>query len=114
MKVKKSDVAEIVKGTFPEYKGRKFLVRASEQVTFSDLNFSGGTRNQYRACAIDGASVESKFNMNSPAPWANPFEGKRIELPAGFLIVEHSVFCGQDCGLTIYANPADMPKLLAA
>lgn len=114
MKVKKSQVAQIMLGTFPDYKGRKFSVQAAERVTFRDLNWSGGTRNQYRACGLDGTSIESKHNLNGPAPWVNPFEGKQIELPAGALIVEHSHFCGTDCGLTIYANPADMPKLLNA
>jgi hypothetical protein len=112
MKVRKSDVAAIVKATFPNYKGRKFAVRPSETVMFTDLNYSGGTRNQYRACTLEGEAIEAKHNVNAPAPWHNPFEGKRIELPAGNVIVEHAMFCGQDCGLTIYVNPADMPRML--
>jgi hypothetical protein len=114
MKVKKSDIAGIVKATFPEYKGRKFGLRPVETVMFTDLNYSGGTRNKYRACTTSGESIESKFNLNAMPPWANPFEGKRVELPAGAVVVEHSMFCGQDCGLTVYVNPADMPKMLNA
>ena len=26
--------------------------------------------------------------------------------------VRHSIFCGKDWGLTIYVNPANMPKLI--
>lgn len=114
MKVRKPDVAPLVTATFPDYTGRKFRVEAVESVLFSDLNYSGGTRNQFRACTIDGQSIESKFNLNQPPPWANPFEGKRVELPAGAVVVEHSMFCGKDCGLTIYVNPADMPRTLMA
>ena len=113
IKVSRKEVFAVVNATFPNYKGRKFRIQPAEAVGFYDLNWSGGTRNQYRACAIDGSPIDSKYNLNSPAPWNNPFEGKRIELPMDVVIVEHSMFCGKDVGLRIYVNPANMPRLLA-
>lgn len=112
--VTRKQVPAIVNATFPGYKGRKIGVKAVESVTFIDVNWSGGTRSQYRACALDGTPTERQPNMGAMPPWANPFEGKTVALPAGFVIVEHVMFCGKDLGLRIYVNPADMPKLLPA
>ena len=37
-----------------------------------------------------------------------------IPIPPGAVVVKHTYFCGKDCGLTIYINPADMPAQLTA
>ena len=113
--VKRKDVAQIVAATFPDYKGRKFRIEPRATVTFSNLNWDGGTRSQYRTCTLDGSqSLGRADRYNAQAPWANALEGKTIPIPAGALIVEHAMFCGKDAGLYIYVNPQDMPKLLAS
>lgn len=50
--------------------------------------------------------------FSAPAPWINPVEGKTVELSPEVLIVEHSIFCGKDSGITVYVHPSVMPKLL--
>jgi hypothetical protein len=112
IKVKRAAVRQLVEATFPEYTGLKFRIEAAESVTLYDLNYSGGTRNQYRGCLIDGTPAKRADHFNQCAPWNNPAEGAIIPLPEGAVIVEHSMFCGSDTGLTFYVNPANMPRLL--
>ena len=108
MKINKSQVHDILKATFPEYRGRTFKVEFAPTITFHDTNWGGGTKNTYVAIATDGRTAR----LNVPAPWLNTVEGKTMELPLNILIVKHTVFCGKDLGITIYAHPAHMPKWL--
>ena len=114
VKVSRRDVDAIVRATFPDYRGRKLRVAAAETVTLHDLNWSGGTRAQYRSCTLAGRFLGGADKFNAQAPWANDGEGVALPVPAGSCLVEHSIFCGHDCGLTIFVNPADMPKYLPA
>ncbi len=112
--VKRQDVAQIVRATFPNYKGRKFRIEPASSVTLYDLNWSGGTRNQYRTCTLAGESLGGADKYNTQAPWANQAEGKDVPVPPGAVVVQHADFCGKDLGLRIYVNPVDMPTLLPA
>lgn len=114
IKAKKSEIRALLAATFPEYAGRTFKIEPAKTVTFWNLNWSGGTRSQFRACSITGQKGGTMDRYNAAAPWNNPAEGKTIELPAGAVIAEHSEFCGKDCGVTFYINPADLPALLPA
>lgn len=110
IKVRKAQVKALVDVTFPEYRGRSFQVEFTDTVTFYDTNWGGGTRNYYRAVRLDNGKVGS---FPSFAPWNNPIEGKRIELPENVVIVAHVIFCGQDLGLRFYAHPS-LNRLLTA
>jgi hypothetical protein len=114
IQVKKADVASIVAATFPEYRGRKIKLAAVEKTSLHDLNWSGGSRSVYRSCTTDGLYIGSSAKANAVAPWVNAAEGQTVPIPQGAVLVRHSMFCGKDTGLTIYVNPADMPKLLPA
>lgn len=108
------DVREIVKATFPDYKRKKVIIQASETVTFFDLNWSGGTKSEYRACTVEGRPLPSNYNMGGPAPWNNPFEGMTVNLPPGAVIVKGGYFCGKVSLLYIHVHPSNMPKLLTS
>ena len=108
MKLNKAQVKPILEKTFPDYKGRKYSIEFVPTVTFYDTNWGGGTRNVYRFVRSDGAVG----CMNIPAPWINVIEGRTVDIPVDVLVVKHAVFCGQDLGITIYANPVHMPKWL--
>lgn len=110
IKITSKQAKPIVNITFPDYKGRKFSVKFSPTVTFYDTNWSGGTCNKYAFVRSDGKMA----TFAPPAPWMNPIEGATVDLPDDVLVVEHSYFCGQDCGITIYANPVNLPKWLPA
>ncbi len=110
--VTRKDVPAIVNNTFPDYRGRKIKIRPADKVTLHDLNWSGGSRSQYRTCTIAGYAIGSADRYNMAAPWAHQAEGASVPIPQGVVVVRHSIFCGKDTGLTIYVNPADMPKLI--
>ena len=107
-----SDVPNLIRGTFPTWKGKKVRLQAAETVTISNLNWGGGTRSQYRACTLSGQPTGNADAANQTAPWNNPVEGKPVQIPTGHVLVEHSIFCGKDAGLTIYVHPQDMPRYL--
>ena len=110
MKVKKAQVKDILKATFPEYRGRTFKVEFAPTITFHDTNWGGGTKNTYAIIGSDGRTAR----LSVPAPWINPVEGKTVEMPTNALVVKHTVFCGKDLGITIYASPVHLPKWLTA
>lgn len=110
MKLTRKQAKPILEKSFPEYNGRTISLEFVDHVTFYDTNWGGGTRNKYHAVRADGRTSR----LVVPAPWVNPVEGKTIDLPEGVLIVEHAIFCGHDCGITIYAHPMYAPKWLTA
>lgn len=112
IRAQRKDVAKLIDATFPEYRGRTFKVEARRSVMLHDLNWSGGSRSQYRACSLDGQFAGSADKHNATAPWENKAEGQSVEIPRGACLVRHSIFCGKDTGLTFYINPEDMPRLL--
>lgn len=112
IQLKSSEMKSIINATFPNNTKRKIYIEAKSEVTFYGLNWDGGSRNQYRACTIDGKPFENKVDVNAPAPWKNQFEGMKITVPQGVVIVLESVSCGQICPLHVYVNPVDMPKYI--
>ncbi len=112
--VRRADVARLVNATFPEYRGRRFVIEARETVTLHDLNWSGGTRNQYRTATLDGQAVGQSDRYNRMAPWENPAEGCTLQIPSGFVVVCRRQFQGRERPLAIYAHPRDLAALLPA
>ena len=47
-----------------------------------------------------------------PPQFGGPRETPVAELRPDLAIVEHSIFCGKDMGLTFYIHPSDAPQLL--
>lgn len=113
IEVATKDVQDIMRATFPEYRRKKVYVRATTSVTFSDLNWSGGTRSEYRGVTVSGQATGSLDKYNQYAPWdARQIEGQTIDLPPGLMIVRSGYFCGKVSMATIYVHPSNMPKLL--
>lgn len=109
IKARKGDVSWLTSVAFPEYSGRRFAIRVSPTVYLSDLHWAGGTRNEYRAVRMDdGAAAE----LETGTPWAGIPEGTPVEIPVGVAIVEHSYFCGKDCGITVHIHPDNAARLL--
>jgi len=111
-------VKAILAMTYPTYRGRKIGVVVCDSVTFHDTNWCEGSRTQYKAIKYTAGGF-SVSTFVAPAPWVNVVEGSTVMLPADCLIVAHSIFCGRDCGITIYHSagntlrltPADRPRL---
>ena len=98
----RDEIKTLAKKCYPEYKGRKFFTRQSKEYQMSDY-WSEGSRNY--AVAVRLATGETGL----PGDFVhNPMNGgahARFEIPAGIAIVERSVFCGKDCGITVYVAP---------
>jgi hypothetical protein len=106
-------IALLVKATFPNYKRKQVSINASGRVTFQDLNWSGGTRSEYIGATLRGNQTGNLSRFNAMAPWdIRQIEGQSIDIPQGHCVIRSGYFCGKTSILTIYVNPADMPKLL--
>jgi hypothetical protein len=96
------------------YSGKKFKVRVVSEVTIPSYagNWDGGSRDAYRLVELEsGRDVAASDNVS--APWDKRSD-RRIVLRPGFAVVEHSIFCGKDMGLTFYVHPDNAAKLLPA
>ena len=99
----------IVSTAFPDYRGRKVSVNPTDQVLFAGLNWDGGYRSRFHAVGLDpsGRLVTAPMfaGDHAPAPWNNPLEGKRIQLPPDTCIVE---LCDAACKqyAIVHVNPA--------
>lgn len=108
-------VKRVLAATFPEYRGRKVKARLWTRPMRLENYWDGGTRSYYVAIRVaDGAVAD--FGTD------NPFERSAhepVDLPAGVLLVEHSIFCGKDMGITVWGRTESLgegiaPKLLEA
>jgi len=109
--IEANKIKSLINATFPDYRKRKVFISVSETITLHDVNWSGGTRAEYRACTISGRPLETAVNMGGPAPWENPFEGLKINIPQGMVIAQGGYFCGKKSTLHFTINPIDQ-KLL--
>lgn len=97
------------------YNGKKFKAVVTTEVTIpADAGlWSGGTRNTFQLIHLEtGKAVQASDNMSSP--WNEARKDQQITLQPGFAVVEHSLFCGKDMGLTFYVHPDNAAKLLPA
>lgn len=110
LKLTSRQAKPIVSVAFPDYRGRKFFMEFTGAVRFDNMNWDGGSKNEYVSIRRDG----SVGRFESYSPWNNPVEGQTVQLPADVIVVQHTYYCGQDCGITIYAHPSLAPALLPA
>lgn len=96
------DIAQLVKKmakvVYPEYKGRKFSVCVKSRYYPSDY-WDGGTR-----CYMKAIDLRTGRIVEPSADAKNPYNGlahKDFDIPPGVGILEHSYFCGKDCGITL-------------
>lgn len=97
IKVSKSHpaVKAILSACFPQYKGRKIkLVLSAELATYACSDWDGGSR-----------TVARFYNLRTGGV-VYAMGGAGQSCPEGWAIVEHSVFCGQDAGITIRTRRA--------
>tara|TARA_R110000868_G_scaffold92457_4_gene256617 strand:+ start:3179 stop:3535 length:357 start_codon:yes stop_codon:yes gene_type:complete len=107
--------ATIIAATFPGYRRKTVYVRAAESVTLIDLNWSGGTRCEYRGATIAGIALGNSDKYHRLAPWdVRQVEGEKVALIPDAVLVQGGTFCGKESKLTIYVHPANMPALLPA
>ena len=100
---------------YPGYKGRKFKLSVRDGGMNLSSYWDGGSRSYYQVIRLaDNASMAVPQN-------GTPFDGRanaaidsiEEQLPRpGFAVVEHSIFCGKDYGITLYVHPDNLAKML--
>lgn len=97
------EVKKVIKATFPNYRGRKVFF--STDIPNYELRsyWDGGSRDYYvffqpaTGKTWNLGSNHPFFEANKPAPLAEA-------MPENVCLVRHTIFCGKDCGITIYAK----------
>lgn len=113
VKLSKADktVKAIIRATFPDWKGRKVRAIVATEYKMAD-HWGGGTRDFVKAYGLEsGAASEPRVEAQNPM---NAKAHATVAIPENVVLVEHSIFCGEDVGVTIYVNPANAAKLLPA
>lgn len=102
---------KIIQTAYPGYKGRKIKISTDIPSNLSSY-WDGGSRNYY---VILRLSDLSSYPLPSNHPVFEPNQPRELfTLPPGFVVVQHTIFCGKDLGITIYANSADLTPYLPA
>lgn len=105
-----TELKKIAKQAFPDYKGRKYAINQKGSLTLYNTNWGGGSRNYYTAYNYENGKFAPLANYS---PWFNPAEGSTVVIPPFCCVIEHSIFCGHDCGITIYLSKTEEQKLIA-
>lgn len=95
-------IRKALAASFPTYRGRKVRVASYDRPRTFDLYWDGGSRDRLVLLRPDGASATVTV---VGAPWANKAAYEPIDVPAGHILAVHSIFCGQDAGVTFYVAP---------
>jgi len=108
----RKDVPAAIRG---QYTGNKFKVVVAESVTIpADAGlWSGGSRDHYQVVELFSSERRNAPNQHLD-PWTSARQDRKVELKDGYAVVEHSIFCGKDLGLTIYINANNAAGLLPA
>jgi hypothetical protein len=97
------------------YDGKKFKARVCESMTIPITAglWDGGSRDTYQIIRLEDGALLEPINHN-----AAPVNGERCEIKVkfepGIAVIEHSITCGKDMGLTFYVHPDNATKLLPA
>jgi hypothetical protein len=96
------------------YDGRKFkaVVCESVEIPVTAGLWDGGSRDFYKAIDLATGQV-GHGSFQDEAPWGNR-QARQFKIEPGLVVVMHSIFCGQDMGLTFYMHPQNATALLPA
>ena len=105
-------VKRVCQAAYPNYRGRTIKINYTESVNMASY-WDGGSRDYFEIVRLSDCQC-----MSIPAQSAFDIRLEGVDnftIPEGFVVVEHSIFCGKDLGLTIHARPdgsltLDKPK----
>lgn len=103
-------VREIVSVAFPEYKGRRVRIEYGVKKINMRSYWDGGSKFYFSV-----VNVQNRKALRVPTshPIFDKVKGvDAFEIPEGYVVVEHSIFCGKDQG--IYIHSPDSAPLLEA
>lgn len=99
---KRPEIKKLVNAAFPSYRRKTVVIIPDTSVTFQQLAWDGGTKNEYGIVWLDGAVVIGEIYR----------EGDKYNIRDGQAIIQSGTFCGKPALCHIYLNPADVCKLL--
>ena len=98
---------------FPDYRGKSFRVKAFVGPMNLTSNWGGGSRDYFALLSL--ATLRTMPVPENGNPFSNGGKTERVEqLPPNCAVVEHSLFCGKDLGITIFVGQENLAKLLPA
>jgi len=102
---------QLMRTAYPGYRGRKFKVSTIEGSVNLQSSWQGGSRNYY--ILIDLATSQTSPVMPAQSQFDTPVKGlDAVTLPPNAGVVEHSIFCGKDMGLTLVIGPNNATQFL--
>ena len=105
-------VKQVANVAFPDYNGRKFKVEIANTPLNMASYWSGGSRDYWSVVKLDEMKV---VEVPQQSAFDRPIDGiERVKLPAGFVAVKHTIFCGKDLGLTFYVPAESSPMFITA
>lgn len=106
-KVRKSDAAirPILTACYPTWRGRRVSVRPATQYQMADY-WDGGTR--HHVVAYDLATGRTARALGEAQIPMSDLAHAVVGVPRGVLLVEHTIHCGRDVGVTLVAHPDDL------
>ena len=111
IKVKRSEIKEILQGTIPDYRGNKIEVTEFYPMKLSSY-WDNGYRDYYYFYHLPTGKV-SELGQTHPYFDRNKAvtNEKLMELPVDIILVKRS-YAGTSQYVIIYANSANIPKML--
>jgi hypothetical protein len=106
-----SQVPATLRGTYAGYK-YKVLVCESVTIPATAGLWDSGSRDSYQGVEL-ATGKRYPLTMENEAPWGTRRDIE-VKLDNGKAIVEHSIFCGKDMGLTFYVHPSNAVALIPA
>jgi len=106
-------VKSIIQACYPAYKGRKVRLEPAARAPKELRSYwDEGSRDYFCFYNLDTKEV---LPVHSNHPWFEPNQPSRLAgLPAHIVLVEHSIFCGKDIGITLYGHLAPLlPEVVA-
>lgn len=104
---------DVVHAAYPAYNGRKYKLEVATGPLDVRDSWDGGSRTYFVFVHLETLKVVPVPSLGSINDKVLP-GADRVELPPDVVCVEHIIFCGKDCGVTVVMHPQNAPKLLAA
>ncbi len=103
-------VKEVSRIAHPDYTGRKYRVEVAKSALNMASYWGGGSRDFW---AVVNLATMTVVNAPQQSAFDKPIDGiERVTLPAGFVAVKHTIFCGKDLGLTFYVSQDSAPMFI--
>ncbi len=112
------EVVEVAKRAFPEYHGRRFRVGVFSGPRRLTSGWDGGSKSWYSVVPlVPGKVREVIYTVPENGTFPTQNGGSQCvlsDLPEGMALVERSVFCGKEAGITVYVHANNFNNRLIA